>query len=824
MFRWLVRLMAGLTPGQARADIALDSEASGDATVINQGHGVINIHHPDPAPETPISIAVPQYAETRLRGRDELLARLTGAWSSPDSRVRILYGLGGCGKTTIVAELARRVSETVDVWWLSAADEDQWQSGIRALAQELGMGPVELQQGRRADELWKRLHAHRQQWLLIIDGADDLNVLTIEDRLRHGRGWLRPVHANSKGLVVVTTRDQGEEWPEDWCLRHRVPVLPTRHAAQVLMDYTKGRAGKRSEAAILADRLGGLPLALKLAGAYLAESTKRFRAAYAKPGAITSFAAYVTAVDTGKLDLGQPERKELSPKEARQLIRQTWELSLSLLDQREVPEARPILRLLACFADAPIPYQLLIRPELLRGTDIFPGLQDEHMAEVLACLEDFGLIDVLPDPVDEDAADTVRTVKLHVLVRDASRANAGVGIGRDERGFLALGRWLLSVAARNPEVATPEDPASWPLWGMLGPHCLEWLEAVAVGNEAHAAHEAAEVGLMTVHYLGARGSYALAEERLREVLAVQSGARGADQAQTLTIQHEMAGLIGVRGRYEEAEALFREVLANREAVLGAAHPDTLITRYELARILGIRGDYAEAERLFREVAAARATALGPEEPKTISASHGVAWVIGEMGRYAEAETLFRDVMVRRTHVLGSQDPHTLTTGYEVARMVLLQERYEDAEQLFRQLSKDLHDLLVNATGLPDRGAAQMTFRDLFSPRAALLGAERLDTLNLGPGPGRGQALEAAVTLVETLRIACEHILTADHPHTLHVRTWIAWLWSRQGQTWKARREYKAVLEARKWVLGEQHPATVRTEEELRRLSLSPDRN
>ena len=61
-----------------------------------------------------------------MRGRDGLLAELTGA----GARVRVLHGLGGCGKTRLALEAAFRAQQRgAEVWWVSAAQPTPWLRG-----------------------------------------------------------------------------------------------------------------------------------------------------------------------------------------------------------------------------------------------------------------------------------------------------------------------------------------------------------------------------------------------------------------------------------------------------------------------------------------------------------------------------------------------------------------------------------------------------------------------------------------------------------------------------------------------------------------------
>jgi hypothetical protein len=75
-----------------------------------------------------VSVALPlaeHDVNRALRGREGQIAVLTGLVDRPDGagRVRLLYGLGGSGKTSIALHVALHAARRgVVVWWVSAAE------------------------------------------------------------------------------------------------------------------------------------------------------------------------------------------------------------------------------------------------------------------------------------------------------------------------------------------------------------------------------------------------------------------------------------------------------------------------------------------------------------------------------------------------------------------------------------------------------------------------------------------------------------------------------------------------------------------------------
>jgi hypothetical protein len=113
--------------------------------------------------------------------------------------------------------------------------------------------------------LWRCLNRLQRPWLLVVDNADDPTALGGYGRaVADGVGWLRPP-THRRGTVVVTSRDgRVEQWVPWVHLRH-VPTLEPDSGADTLMDLAPD-AGARGDARALAVALGGLPLAMELAG------------------------------------------------------------------------------------------------------------------------------------------------------------------------------------------------------------------------------------------------------------------------------------------------------------------------------------------------------------------------------------------------------------------------------------------------------------------------------------------------------------------------------------------------------------------------------
>ena len=762
-----------------------DAAAAGQAQQAVVGSGTLNAYFGDRARpgEPAVSVAPPvgqRDEQLPLRGRGQILAEITG----PGARVWVVYGLGGCGKTRLALEAAfQAYQDGVAVWWVSAADPASLVAGMRAVGRRLGVSDAELEHGDATDVIWQYLAHRTDRWLLVVDNADDPQVLAGADRsVAGGRGWLRPVPGQA-GRVLVTSRDgRATSWGS-WCHRHRLGVLPPGEAVAVLADHAGHHPdlGSEDDARGLAVRLGGLPLALKIAGAYLADAAAT-PPVFADAGQIRSYRQYQQALERGDFDTVFPAAgQDLTQEQARELIGRTWDLTLDLLEARQMPEARPLLRLLAVFADAPLPYQLLLHPATLAASPLLAGMTGPRLWQVIKTLDDSGLLDLA---ASGDDPDTIPVARLHPLVRDTSHLSTPPA---DRLAFLKLAAGLVRRAAG--QAGEPDDPATWPAWQLIAPHATHLLATLdsqprssddVAADAFHAAYEAAK-------YQAIQGLHAQAEDQYRDILAARLRVQGPDHPETLTSRHAVAHEMAERGDHAGAEAEYRDVLAARLRVQGPDHPETLTARHAVAHEMAARGDHAGAEAEYRDVLAARLRLLGPDHPRTLTTRHEIARMMAARGDHAGAEAEHRDVLAARLRVQGPDHPYTLAARHEIAHVM--------AER-------------------GDHAGGEAEFRDVLAAKVRSLGPDHPDTLTTwhqiahvmaAQGDHAGAEAEYRDVLAARLRV-----LGPDHPETLITRHEIARMMAARGDHAGAEAEYRDVLAAKVRVLGPDHPSTKAT--------------
>ncbi|WJK33077.1 tetratricopeptide repeat protein [Solwaraspora sp. WMMA2065] len=738
-------------------------------------------------PLVPVSIRPPVERlalEPSIRGRDELLQSLesivlAAGQAGPPARVHVLHGLSGSGKSTVALAAARTaLHRQVRTFWIQADDGPSTAAGMRALAVELGVPMDQWYAENLPDGVWRCLEALDEPWLLVFDNADDppASLALPRHGLLDGTGWLRPT-GRASGTIIVTTRDGSNmTWhstPPPWLTLHRLGGLHRDDAAEVLRELAGSAVGTHDDAAALAERLGGLPLALNLVGRYLNEADE-VPPGLAGPGLPRTYTAYLEALTRG--DAGpMPGRSggTFASRTSRTGIDQAWDLSLSLLAERGLAHAKPLLQLLACLGATVVPYGRLLRAETLAGSSLFTGMQPLGTWEALRALEGLGLITM-------SGRDDAAGLTMHPLVRDTVRADPDL---RRHAGALLH----LTTALLEPAIGAvdPKSPATWSQWRLLADHCtapLDLLEEQAI--PADLLRAAVRLAHRAASFLRAAGHRGQAGSAFDRTLAAAHRCLGDLDQLTLTISHDLARLDHDRGRAAEAEERFRAVLAARRDILGDEHPDTLHTQYYLARTLRARGALDEAEKLLASTLAARTRLLGTLHPDTLTSRHGSADLLKARDRLPEALAAYQEVLAQRQQVLGEAHPATMVTRQHLAEVYQRLDQLDLAEREFRWLWEN--NQRVRGTG---------------HPRTLAVGQSLVEVLH-----DRG-AVAAAADLGRTVAQARRDTLGDAHPATLASRYRLALIQVDQGDVVGARRELTAVLADRQHVLGVDHPHT-----------------
>jgi NB-ARC domain/Tetratricopeptide repeat len=567
-----------------------------------------------------------------FRGREELLSALTAAAHEPGAP-HVLHGMGGSGKTALAAEVFLAAeSEGLTALWVVAADRTTLRRGMLTVAAELGADPAELlatHDGRlaAADLVWRHL-ARARRWLLVIDKADSPEILD---------GWLR---SSSAGAILITTRRaRAPQWQN--ATLHRLDVLPPEDAARVITDFAPGR-GTPQDALDLANRLGRLPLALRLAGSYLERqaletwSLNDYRARFERDGTVLADqGAELPFIE----DAGAPATEG----ELRQRLSWTWQITLDDLSVRGLPEAATLMRLLSCWSPAPLP-RATLSGRTASGTEAGAETGADGGAEAgtqagtghgfwnraetaLRALIDNSLVSAYSYAGPSADGGATPCVQVHGLVLESVHA----GIEAVERPE------YLRTAIRLLDAALPGDssPAHVGRLRLLVPHTT----AILHHTDIETSRQAAALGIRTAQLICEAGDYRAAVELATLTGDVSERLRGPDHHDTMTSRHHQGDYLRRLGAYHEAEEVLRRVHTRRVATLGARHRETLETAAALSMTLYLLGHPEESLTWIRRAIDGQRRTLGNDHVETLRSR---AYALEFLAHSGRTEIFLRD--------------------------------------------------------------------------------------------------------------------------------------------------------------------------------------
>ena len=711
-----------------------------------------------------------------LAGREELLAEMdarltTGERGVP--RVVALCGLGGAGKTSVAVEYAYRQIGRCDlVWQFAAEDPAGLRDGFSELAAQLGIRDV-FNAADPVLQIHAALATRPGDWLLVFDNAPDETAV---------QKILPPAGA---GRVLITSRDSA--WPAAQAIE--VPVLSQEVAAAFLVQRT-GCTGQEEQARELAGELGGLPLALEQAGAYMQAANR-------------SIASYLALFRQRRSDLlarGKPTGYEKQ-------VATTWALAFDQIQDSE-PGAIGLLRLLACCAPEAIPLDRLLqpRPDLqgVLGQEISPVLMpliNDPLAldDAIVALRRYSLI----SPLHEG------TVSVHRLVQAVTLAQL-----TDEQAMTwrRAARFLIEAALPGD----PRQPTTWHAYSALLPHARAVL--------TYASDGLAKVAI----YLGQSGNYGAARELQLHIVANREQVLGPEHPDTLAARSNLADWIGQSGEEARARDLHAELLPVYEQALGREHPQTLTERDNVARWTGKAGDANNARAQYATLVTVRLRVSAREHPDTLLAYSRLARWTGLAGDPASARDQYAALLPTFERVLGAEHYETLAAVR--ANMALMTGWAGDAAGARDQLTALLpvmmrvlgpehpqtliqRSCLADFTGQTgDAAAARDLLAELLPVQERVSGAEHINTLDtrwyLAHWTGEAGDADSARGLFAGLVPVLEKTIGAKAPRTLDARLGLARCTAMAGDFASAREQFIAILPVLERVLGPQHPLTM----------------
>ncbi len=591
---------------------------------------------------------VPYLRNLYFTGREQVIERLQEALvsetSKASSKIRVLSGMGGIGKTQIALEFAYRYADTYDaVLWVQAETQATMNTHFAGLAQTLHLPDHEQWNAFEARKAVKEWLQNHNRWLLIFDNADTTSLVFT----------LLP--SRYSGAVLVTTRSQIADPHvrsieiEKMTQSETITFLVKRtsHAEEDQPGEETLTIAERVAMVKLWETMDGLPLALDQAGAYV----KMARC---------SFQEYMDLYHVHRRAL-LTERGAHTP-EHPDAVATTWNLSFGRIE-RESPAATELLRFCAFLAPNSIPEELVVWGAE-QGTARLQQLAASKKAlrDAIKTLSNYSLIQ--RDPITQ-------TLLIHRLVQVALVDALAVET-REE--------WKQRVLRMLNTAFTEAPFQDWARYGQLLPHIQLYtneIEQESIAMQVEAAHLFDKAG----SYLREQGQYAEAASLLVLALELRRHHLPANDLAIATSLSNLAGLYFYQDHYQQATTLVERALAIRRQQLGTDHLHTTESLKHLALLYLRQELYEQAEPLLLQSLMISERQTGFASPATTNRMNNLALVYLGQKRYDEAESLLRKAYVINKRCLGVEHPETARAAENLAFVYVQQGRYKRAEPL-----------------------------------------------------------------------------------------------------------------------------------------------
>jgi len=700
-------------------------------------------------PQAPLPVwNVPYRHNPFFTGREDVLQRLSDALTTGKRVVvtQVISGLGGIGKTQITVEYAyRHRDEYQFILWVRAATPDLLLTDFAVLA-SLFYLPEKFEQDQQkvvaAVIHWLENHT---SWLLVLDNAEDFDLIT---------NFL-PIRGN--GHILVTTR---AHVTGPLASGIELKIMDTEESILLLLRRAKILASDaaldqstledRTRAEVIVQMMGGLPLALDQAAAYIEETG-------------CGLAGYPLVYINRRKELLQ--RRSTFPSDHPESVATTWSLSFQEVEQTS-PAAADLLRLGAFLAPDAIPEEIITVGADDLGPSLGPVATDPFtLNDAFETLQKYSLVRRHPD---------VNMFSIHRLVQAVLKENMD-----DSSQRIWAERTVQAVNHVFPTV----EFATWPQCQRLLPHAQ--VCAALIDQWAMAFPGVARLLRRTGYYLFERARYGEAEPLYQHALALNEKTLGPEHPDTAASLNDLAQLYQAQSRYAFAEPLYQRALRIRERVLGPEHPDTVATLSHLAQIYQALGRYAFAEALYQRALLIREKILGPEHPTTANTLHDLARLYQAQSRFDLAGPLLQRTLEICEKMLGPEHPETAATLNDQAQLYQVLGHYTQVEPLYQRA---------------------------LAIRIKVLGPEHPTTatsLHALAEFYRGQSkYTQAEPLYQQALLIREKVLGPEHPTTAISLLSLAQLYQARGQNDLAETLYQRTLAIFERVLGPEHPYTI----------------
>ena len=502
------------------------------------------------------------------------------------------------------------------------------------------------------------------KWLIVIDNADDIDLLYSPDEGRLAAFFPR----SERGSMLMTTRNK--QIGVKFATHQNVvdlPALTNEESSMLLTTRLGDNPVGQHDRIKLAEALGGIPLALIQAISYITENE-------------TTIVRYLNnyhSSDASKIRLlSENFEDDIRDSELKNPVAATWIVTFEYM-KRYNSVAADTLCLMSMFNAQAVPESILSS-----------AMQGETgnllMERALGVLQGYSMIS-LRHSVQEKQG---RSFDLHRLVRLVTRNWLTMTNTFDywtAKAIETLSASYKSVVWKNPES-----------WSGYLPHAVTLLSnprlqfpdkptSVPVafqGQQLRAGHTesghlcqlcfATLLGGLATSYRE-NGEATLSLSMIRKAAVMSAQALGGSHPDTLDCGLYEAIILADLRDYNRSERKFRETLADANSILSPYHAVSLRTLSDFGYFLNKSGRAIEAESLLLQLIELCKEEYGEDDNETLDAMASLSKILVNQGRNEEATQIGLQNLKMRDTVMITVD---------LADIFTLQKRYSEAEELY----------------------------------------------------------------------------------------------------------------------------------------------
>ncbi|KAF9887507.1 hypothetical protein FE257_010085 [Aspergillus nanangensis] len=659
----------------------------------------------------------------------------------PSRKVAILHGLGGIGKTQLAIHFARSHKDDYSaILWVSGKDRStliqslsSYFPKIQELSTDLGVATTTRgETEQRADQVLQWLaKPDNSRWLIIFDNIDEYSPL--QDGNSGGYDIHQFFPKTDHGSILITSRLQqlvelGRSFPVQRLAK--IDAIKLLLQSRGLSTHVAIDTNNEKDITLLVRRLGGLPLAISIAGAFMRETG-------------TTSSEYLQYYQNSWSKLQSLSTAGRHYQQGN--IAETWKLSYDEVRKRD-PTAAALLLFLAHLDNRDIWYELVrhgnnhhnvpdwfsdaIRSPLAFKTSlktligfslvetkerggnyaIHPVVQDwclhisatENLTPELSELALVAVGYMVPKKDSRDYGSLHQRLmphanyllEMHQFDQLSNQASGtGVPVEPADHGNLKRAENMYQqLISRKTRVLGHEHISTLDTTHNLGiiyyaqgrlEEAEEIYERVLSLSPDHGFLPNTVSNL--AHVYRSRGKLEDAEKMYQQALRDQEKTLGPDDLSTLATVHSLGQIYVDQGKMDQAEEMYWKALTAKEKILGSEHPSALETVTNLGNLYYNQGQLHPAETMYQRALAGRQKALGPDHISTLEAVNNLGSLFSDQGKLDEAEEMYQRALIGKEKILGPDHESTLSTVNNLGTIYRQQGRLEEAEKMYQQV-------------------------------------------------------------------------------------------------------------------------------------------